>query len=82
MHPRVDDSPLGEIPPAVRVVFDLIYNPIETRLLRLARASGCQIVAGVDMFVRQAAAQFEIWTNRPAPLDTMREVVYRRLKNQ
>lgn len=82
MHPHENDSPLEEIPSSVRVVFDVIYSPIETRLLRQARADGCQIVAGVDMFVRQACAQFEIWTGRPAPLDVMRQVTIKRLSGQ
>ena len=82
MHPHENDSPLEEIPSSVRVVFDVIYSPIETRLLRQARADGCQIVAGVDMFIRQACAQFEIWTGRPAPVDVMRQVVIKRLTGQ
>ena len=82
MHPHVKDSPLEEIPSSVRVVFDLIYSPIETRLLRQARADGCQIVAGVDMFVRQACAQFEIWTGQTAPADVMRQVTIKRLTGQ
>jgi 3-dehydroquinate dehydratase/shikimate dehydrogenase len=81
MHPNVDEIPL----PADRlapdmVVFDTVYNPIETRLLREARGIGCRIVDGVAMFVHQAAAQFERWTGHPAPREAMRDVVVRRLK--
>lgn len=81
MHPNVDASPLEQaaawgpgLPglPGV-VVFDTIYNPAETRLLREAKAAGCQTISGVEMFVRQAAAQFELWTGLPAPLDAFRE---------
>jgi 3-dehydroquinate dehydratase/shikimate dehydrogenase len=79
MHPAVDGSPLEAIPQGTRVVFDTIYNPVETRLLRLARQAGCTCISGVEMFVNQAAAQFEIWTNRPAPRDIMRQVVLRQL---
>ena len=79
MHPRVGASPLDGLPPAVRVVFDTIYNPIETRLLRTARQAGRLTVTGLEMFVNQAVAQFEAWTGRPAPRDVMREVVRRRL---
>lgn len=80
MHPQVDASPLPEIPPSVKVVFDTIYNPIETLLLRTASAIGCQTVSGLDMFVNQAVGQFEIWTGRAAPREVMRHVVTERLK--
>ena len=85
MHPNEDATPLDFTrypPPATGtppVVFDTIYNPVETRLLRQAKAAGCVIVSGVEMFVRQAAAQFELWTNQPAPTDRFREVVLDRL---
>jgi 3-dehydroquinate dehydratase/shikimate dehydrogenase len=61
------------------VVFDTIYNPIQTRLLREARAAGCVAISGVEMFVRQAATQFELWTGVPAPLDVFRAVMLDRL---
>ena len=79
MHPKVQASPLERIPPGTKVVFDTIYNPIQTLLLAQARRSGCLTVSGLDMFVNQAAAQFEIWTGRPAPRETMRQVVVERL---
>lgn len=79
MSPQVEQSPLESIPPATRVVFDTIYNPLETRLLRQARSAGCLTVSGLDMFVNQAAAQFEIWTGRAAPRKVMRNVVVKRL---
>ena len=77
MHPNVDAAPLDEIPPCVRVVFDTIYNPVETRLLAEARAAGASTVSGLDMFVSQAVAQFEIWTETPAPRTVMRDVLER-----
>ena len=81
MHPNVADTPApAKLLPRVMVVFDTVYNPIETRLLREARAAGCRCVTGVDMFVNQAAAQFEIWTGRDAPRHLMRQVVLDRLK--
>lgn len=79
MHPHVDRCPLDDLPPAVRVVFDTIYNPVETLLLRRAREAGCTCVTGLDMFVNQAVAQFEIWTGQDAPRDVMRPVVVREL---
>lgn len=80
MWPHVDESPLPADGLAGRpVVFDTVYNPIETRLLREAREHGCRTVDGVEMFVRQAAAQFERWAGRPAPIDLLRGVVTARL---
>jgi 3-dehydroquinate dehydratase/shikimate dehydrogenase len=82
MHPNVDASPLGDAPPALTpdtLVFDTVYNPPGTRLLRQAEAAGARTVGGIEMFVRQAAAQFEAWTGLPAPRDAMRRVVEQRL---
>lgn len=61
------------------VVFDTIYNPVETRLLKEAKAAGCVTISGVEMFVRQAAVQFELWTGEQAPAQRFREVVLHRL---
>jgi len=47
--------------------FDTVYNPIETPMLKAAKARGCRTIDGVEMFVRQAALQFELWTGKPAP---------------
>jgi 3-dehydroquinate dehydratase / shikimate dehydrogenase len=79
MFPRTDATPLAKIPSDVRVVFDTIYNPVRTRLLTEAQRAGCRTISGVDMFVGQAAAQFELWMGRKAPLDAMRGEVLRRL---
>jgi hypothetical protein len=82
MHPKVDESPLGERLPefsADTLVFDTVYNPIETKLLKQAKAAGAKTVGGVEMFVRQAARQFEAWTGKPAPLEIFRRVVVDRL---
>ena len=61
------------------VVFDSVYNPMETRLLKDAGAAGCATVSGVELFVNQAAEQFELWTGQPAPIDLMRQVVEKKL---
>ncbi len=55
-----------------RVVMDLIYRPQKTDLLRLAERRGIATISGVEMFLLQGAAQFEIWTGRPAPQPVMR----------
>ncbi len=59
------------------LVFDTIYNPENTLLLKEARARGCRTVSGVEMFIRQAAAQFECFTGRPGPLDIFRNALRR-----
>jgi 3-dehydroquinate dehydratase / shikimate dehydrogenase len=82
MHPNVDASPLGDDPPALtpdKLVFDTIYNPPKTKLLQHAEARGAKTIGGIEMFVRQAAAQFEAWTGQTAPADVMRRVVEHRL---
>jgi 3-dehydroquinate dehydratase/shikimate dehydrogenase len=76
MHPDVDASPVpAEMLRKDMVVYDAVYNPAETKLLRDARAAGCRTVAGIDHFVRQAVEQFELWTGRAAPVETMRRVL-------
>ena len=57
------------------VVLDMIYDPIDTRLLRDAQAAGCTIVDGVEMLLAQAAGQFETWTGMEAPLDVMKSTL-------
>jgi 3-dehydroquinate dehydratase / shikimate dehydrogenase len=68
------DSPLNENEIKAHYVFDMVYDPAETRLLQLAKAQGAQVIAGLEMFVHQAARQFEIWTGKPAPADEMLRV--------
>lgn len=79
MHPHVGDCPLSDLPAETAVVFDTIYNPLDTALLKMARKQGCLTVSGLEMFVNQAVAQFERWTRQPAPRDVMRQVVLSRL---
>ncbi|MDQ3666962.1 MAG: shikimate dehydrogenase [Acidobacteriota bacterium] len=62
-----------------RLVYDLVYNPTETRFLREARAAGCELIGGLEMLVRQAAAQFRLWTGAEAPEAVMREAAVRAL---
>lgn len=83
MHPHVDACPLDEQQVAslarCQLVFDTIYNPPRTRLVERATRAGIRAVGGIEMFVRQAAAQFSAWTAQPAPLERMRQVVEMRL---
>ena len=81
MHPDVNSTPLpAEGLRQVRVVFDTVYNPVQTRLLREAADAGCVCVSGVEMFLNQAAMQFQIWTGRPAPRAVLCEVLLARLR--
>ncbi|HWB54497.1 MAG TPA: shikimate dehydrogenase [Tepidisphaeraceae bacterium] len=81
MSPNIDATPIphGRIPGNC-VVFDTIYNPIETLLLKEAQGAGAKIISGVEMFLRQAVGQFRAWTGLDAPVDLMREVIIGRLK--
>ena len=63
-----------------KLVFDLVYNPVETPLLRAARQQNIPIITGVEMFVYQGARQFEIWTGKPAPEEEMLRVVIHSLR--
>jgi 3-dehydroquinate dehydratase / shikimate dehydrogenase len=69
------DCPLKDDEIQARVVFDMVYDPVETRLLQVARAKGIAVIPGVEMFVQQAARQFEIWTGKPAPAGDMLRAV-------
>jgi 3-dehydroquinate dehydratase / shikimate dehydrogenase len=69
------DSPLNADEIKAKYVFDMVYDPRETRLIRLAKERGAEVIPGIEMFVHQAARQFEIWTGKPAPWDDMLHVV-------
>ena len=77
MHPNVDDSPvpLGCIKPDM-VVFDTVYNPVETLLLKNASQVGAKTITGVEMFVRQAMAQYKIFTGTEGDEDVMRKTIF------
>lgn len=85
MHPNVNASAFGDKPPKLgpdTLVFDTVYNPMRTKLIEQAEAAGAMTIGGIEMFVRQAVAQFEAWTSRPAPADVMRSVVEDRLSRE
>src|SRR6267154_540585 len=69
------ETPLQDKEINARYVFDMVYDPPETKLLKLARERGAQVIPGIEMFVHQAARQFEIWTGKPAPGDEMLRTV-------
>lgn len=76
MHPHVDAQPVpSEWLHAGLFVYDQIYNPLETKLLKAAKAAGAQGVNGVRMLVLQGAMAFEIWTGQSPPVDVMEQAV-------
>lgn len=64
-----------------RVVMDIVYAPLQTRLLREAEAAGCATVNGLEMLLYQGVAQFELWTGRKAPVDVMRKALLEATNN-
>lgn len=60
-------------------VVDVVYNPLKTRLLKEAEMAGCTAITGIGMLVHQAAAGFEIWTGKKAPIEEMRKAVLEHL---
>jgi 3-dehydroquinate dehydratase / shikimate dehydrogenase len=75
-------SPLEEKELNTKYVFDLVYSPAETRLVKMARAKNIQVIPGLEMFVQQGARQFEIWTGKPSPVAEMAYVVTKALERQ
>jgi 3-dehydroquinate dehydratase/shikimate dehydrogenase len=80
MSPKINESPfLARDFKEGMVVFDSVYNPLETRLLSEAKAAGCTVIPGSELFINQAACQFELWTGESAPVEVMREVLLEKL---
>jgi len=80
MWPRAGECVLRPEQMNCDVVFDLGYNPPETRLLELAWAQGCRTISGLELFLAQAARQFEYWTGAEPPHRLMRRVAVRELR--
>lgn len=79
MWPHVNECFFeGDLP--AELVFDMVYNPLETELTRRAKAQGLTVVPGLEMFLTQAAQQFEIWTGETAPASTMEKAALEVLK--
>ncbi len=76
MVPDIEKSPLPEgIVSRFKVVMDIVYAPMKTRLLQEAEESGCEIINGLEMLLYQGVEQFELWTGKPAPVAVMREAL-------
>lgn len=82
MHPRTSASPLRADALNCRLVFDTIYRPMRTRLLQLAERRGIETISGVEMFIAQGVAQWEIWTESRAPEAKMRGAVLSALREE
>ena len=83
MHPKISDTPvaahqLKNFP----TVMDIVYSPVETRLLQEARQAGCRTVDGPEMLLYQGVAQFETWTGLSAPVEVMRRALTAKLQQQ
>jgi shikimate 5-dehydrogenase len=81
MFPR-GGSPLESSELNCRLVMDMVYRPLETELLRLARRKGIETISGVEMFLAQGFAQYEIWTGERAPEAPMRRAVLAALRQE
>ena len=82
MHPKMNDTPFEEAGlTRGMIVFDTIYNPEQTLLIKQARKHECRTVTGVEIFVRQAELQFKLFTGDEAPLDVMRETFRRTISS-
>jgi shikimate dehydrogenase len=81
MKPRPDETPVPiELLRSNLSVMDIVYNPLETKLARDAKALGAKVVSGVEMLIYQGAASFEIWTGKSAPVEVMRKAVLTHLQ--
>jgi 3-dehydroquinate dehydratase/shikimate dehydrogenase len=74
--------PISESELNAGVVFDMVYSPLETSFLKLAKSRGIPIITGLEMFMQQGARQFEIWTGKPAPESEMMRVVEHELRKR
>jgi shikimate dehydrogenase len=80
MYPKIEESPVpSNFLRSELVVFDVVYNPPQTMLLRDAQKAGCGTVSGLEMFINQAIVQFELWTGKKAPVDAMKKVLVQQL---
>jgi 3-dehydroquinate dehydratase/shikimate dehydrogenase len=78
MHPSVDETPFDKhhLKPSM-LVLDAVYNPEQTLLVKDARKQSCQVITGVELFVRQVCLQFRLFTGQEPPAELMRQVLKR-----
>ena len=83
MHPDVNSSPVpSDLLRSGLCVMDIIYNPLETKLVTDAKAVGAKVVLGLEMLLYQGAVSFEIWTKHPAPVEVMKKAALNKLAEQ
>ncbi|MFH1710388.1 MAG: shikimate dehydrogenase [bacterium] len=83
MHPNVNECPIEEDCKISKsaVVYDLVYNPLETKLLKLAKANGAKALSGIGMLIRQGTLAFSLFTEEEAPKELMKEAALKALKS-
>ncbi len=81
MKPRAEESPVPlKLLRSNLAVMDIVYNPLETKLAKEAKAAGARVVSGVEMLIYQGAASFELWTGKSAPIEVMRQAALSHLQ--
>jgi shikimate dehydrogenase len=82
MHPNVNQSLVAPqwLKPNLAVM-DIVYNPVETKLAKDAKAADAKVISGVEMLIYQGAASFEIWTGKSAPIEVMRRAALNKLSS-
>jgi len=81
MYPEIENSlvPADMLHKGL-LVFDIVYNPLKTKLIKEAESLGCKTISGIEMFLNQAVIQFELWTGKSAPKHVMRKVLEEHFK--
>lgn len=83
MHPDTGESPVREGEYAMlegKIVYDIVYRPLETALLRGAKEAGARTIDGLEMFIHQGSRSFELWTGRPFPIERIRQKLHEYLQ--
>lgn len=81
LYPKINTTPLAKkFITKKQIIFDTVYTPYETRLLKEAKQQGAKVIHGAEMLLEQAAAQFALYTNRPAPVGAMRKILLQNLR--
>ncbi|MFA5125815.1 MAG: shikimate dehydrogenase [archaeon] len=83
MYPKTNETSYPkELLRKEMLVFDVVYNPLETKLIREAKQKGCKTIQGIEMFLGQAFEQFRIWQGTEPPKEKMREALIKELKKE
>ncbi len=83
MYPEANESPvpLDLLKPDL-IVYDIVYNPVETKLIKEAKHAGAKTIGGIEMLVAQGAISFKLWTGQRAPLEVMKKAAEKALRNE